>query len=33
MGEFRRSVMVQFSNPRKRTVLKFNGVAIPKRAL
>ena len=29
-GEFRRSVKVQFSNSRKRTVLKFNGVVIPK---
>ena len=28
-GEFRRSVKVQFSNSRKRTVLKFNGVVIP----
>ena len=29
-GEFRRSVKVQFSNSRKRTVLKFSGVVIPK---
>ena len=29
-GEFKRSVKVQFSNSRKRTVLKFNGVVIPK---
>lgn len=29
-GEFRRSVKVQFSNSRKRMVLKFNGVVIPK---
>ncbi len=29
-GEFRRSVKVQFSNSKKRTVLKFNGVVIPK---
>lgn len=29
-GEFHRSVKVQFSNTRKRTTLKFNGVVIPK---
>ena len=29
-GEFKRSVKVQVSNSRKRTVLKFNGVVIPK---
>lgn len=29
-GEFKRSVKVQFSYSRKRTVLKFNGVVIPK---
>lgn len=29
-GEFQRSVKVQFSTGRKRTVLKFSGVVVPK---
>lgn len=29
-GEFRRSVKVQFNYSKKRTILKFNGVVIPK---